>query len=304
MIAIALVMTAATAVGVFAARRRPAEADRAARNTMSFVLWVLIPVVMFFALVRFEFTTEIGTALGVGLFANIVVVSLAYLIGTYVLRSPRAVVGTIMTCALLGNTAYLGYPFVVAALGFDELPEAITYDILLMVPTFLIVGFGIGAAFGTTAERPSDRVRVFFTRNPLLYAAIAAMLAPDSFAPEWTLDVTRYIVYAILPLGFFAVGVTLRHEAEEDALSFPPPLTAPAATAVILKLTVPAGIMLIAAATLVDIPRAYIVEAAMPTGLNNLLIANNYGLDRKLAATAIVWSTPIVLLAGLVAAFV
>ncbi len=303
MLEIALVMTVATAVGVYASKRRPEQADRAARNTMDFVLWVLLPVVLFFMLVRFEFTAEIGLALGIGLAANVVVVGLAYVIGTHVLHASRAVVGTIMACSVLGNTAYLGYPFVAAALGFDELPVAASYDIMVMVPTFLLVGFSIGAAFGTVAESSSDRIRSFFTRNPLIYAAIAAFVAPDSFAPDVAVDGARLLVFAILPLGFFAVGVTLHHEAEEDELSFPPPLTPPVAVAVVLKLTVPAAIFLLASAFIVHIPRAYIIEAAMPTGVNNLLIANTYGLDRKLAASAIVWSTPIVLLAGLAAEF-
>lgn len=303
MIEIALAMAASTAVGVFVARRRPDGADKFARGTMDLVLWVLIPVVLFFNLVRFEFTTEIGAAIGFGLLGNAMAVGLAYVIATRVLHSERPTTGTIMTCALLGNTAYLGYPFVVVTLGFDELPDAVIYDILVMVPSLLLVGFSIGAAFGTVAERPSDRVRSFFTRNPALYAAIAALLAPTALAPEWAIDASQVLVVAILPLGFFAVGVTLHHEAEEDALRLPPPLTPELAAAVGIKLVVPASVLLLASAFVVAVPRAYIVEAAMATGVNNLLIANAYGLDRKLAAGAIVWSTPIVLLAGIVAQY-
>lgn len=299
MIEIALAMAVATAVGVLLATRHPHGADRAARSSMDLVLWVLIPIVLFFNLARFEFTTEIGLAVAVANVANVVVVAAAYLIGTYVLRASRATVGTIMTCALLGNTAYLGYPFVVAALGFDELGTAVTFDILVMVPWLMLVGFSIGAAFGTIAERPRDRLLSFFTRNPVIYAAVAALLAPDALAPDWAVDATRILVVAILPLGFFAVGVTMKHEAEEDELAFPPPLTAPVATAVLLKLTVPAGLLLLASLVVVDVPDAYVIEAAMPVGVNNLLIANTYGLDRKLAASAIAWSTPLVLAVGL-----
>ena len=41
----------------------------------------------------------------------------------------------------------------------------------------------------------------------------------------------------------------------------------------------------------------------MPTGVNNLLLANNYGLDRKLTASAIVWTTMIVAVVGLLLQF-
>jgi predicted permease len=303
MIQIAVVMAASVAVGVWAAGRRPEGAQKAATRTMDFVLWVLIPFVMFFNLVRFELSAEIGAALGLSMLANLAAVGLAWLIATRVMHLDRPSVGAMMTCALLGNTAYMGYPFVVTALGFDELPVAVSYDMLVMVPTLLLIGFSIGAAYGTVAERPRDRVRTFFTRNPLLYAAIAALLAPDSLAPQWAVDATRILVVAILPLGFFAVGVTLRHEAEVDELSFPPPLTSPVAATVAIKLIVPPALLLLASELILHIPRAYIVEAAMPCGVNNLLIANAYGLDRKLAASAIVWSTPVVLAAGIIAQY-
>ena len=43
----------------------------------------------------------------------------------------------------------------------------------------LLGAFAVGAAFGTKAgEGVGDRVRFFFTRNPLLYAAVAGLLAP------------------------------------------------------------------------------------------------------------------------------
>jgi hypothetical protein len=38
----------------------------------------------------------------------------------------------------------------------------------------------------------------------------------------------------------------------------------------------------------------------MPTGLNGLIVAHTYGLDVGFAASAITWSTGLVVLAGLV----
>ncbi|MBJ7347080.1 MAG: AEC family transporter [Thermoleophilaceae bacterium] len=299
MIWIAIVMAVATTVGVYSSKYRPARADWAARRVLDVVLWVMIPIVIFFNLTRFEFTATIGAAFGIAYLGNFLVIGLAYAIGTYALKLSRKTVGTIMCCALMGNTAYLGYPFVSTVLGFDALADAVPYDTIVGVPSLLLIGFSIGAAFGTIAERPRDRIRSFFTRNPVLYAAIAALLAPDNFAPDWSIHFTRILVISILPLGFFAVGVTLAHEAEVDSLPFPPPFTAPVATAVFLKLAVVPVILLLAGWLVVDIPPAFVLQAAMPVGVNNLLIANNYGLDRQLAASAIVWSTPLVLLLGL-----
>src|SRR4051812_43791204 len=81
----------------------------------------------------------------------------------------------------LRQLAYLGYPLTLALLGEDSLPTAVLYDMLVNAPTMLLGAFAVGAAFGTKAgESVGDRVRFFFTRNPLLYAAVAGLLAPDA----------------------------------------------------------------------------------------------------------------------------
>jgi predicted permease len=301
MIWIVLTMIAAAGAGGFFAHRRPHSAESAAKRIMDIVLWVLIPPVLFFNLVHFEVTARVGAALGLAYIGNVLVVVLAYAAGRFWLKLSRPQTGAMMVCALLGNTAYLGYPFVSAALGFDHLGTAVSYDILVSIPFILLVGFGVGAAFGTIAENTRDRVASYFTRNPLIYATALALLAPDSWSPQWAVNASRVLVFAILPLGFFAVGIVMLRESEDDKLGFPPRLTVPVAVTVLLRLTVVSGFLLLMNGTVLKIPAAYMIEAAMSVGVNNLLLANNYGLDRKLAAGAIVWSTMIVAVAGLVA---
>lgn len=300
MLWIVLTMFAAAGAGGVFAHRRPQPSEVTARRLMDFVLWVLIPPVLFFNLVHFELTARVGAALGMAYVGNVLVAALAYLAGSRWLKLARPQTGAMIVCALLGNTAYLGYPFVSAALGFDALGTAVSYDILVSVPFLLLVGFSVGAAFGTVAENARDRVKSYFTRNPLIFATALALIAPESWSPTWAVDASRVLVFAILPLGFFAVGIVTMRESDEDSLGFPPPLTAPVAVTVCLRLAVVAGFLLLVDRSLTPIPDAYVIEAAMSTGVNNLLLANNYGLDRKLAAGAIVWSTMIVAAAGLV----
>ncbi|MFY9264124.1 MAG: hypothetical protein WAO61_01665 [Solirubrobacterales bacterium] len=303
MIWIVLTMVVAAAAGATFAHRRPHPAELTAKRIMDIVLWVLIPPILFFNLVRFEFTADIGAALGLAYVANIVVVVIAYLAARYMFTLTRPQIGAMMVCALMGNTAYLGYPFVSAALGFDQLGAAVSYDIMVSLPLMLVVAFSVAAAFGTFAETPRERIKSYFTRNPLLYAAILALISPASWSPDWAVDASRLIVIAILPLGFFAVGVVMWRESEDDKLGFPPPLTAPVAVTVLLRLSVVAGFLVLMDTWVLEIPDAYEIEAAMAVGVNNLLLANNYGLDRKLAASAIVWSTMVVAAAGLIVEF-
>jgi predicted permease len=89
-----------------------------------------------------------------------------------------------------------------------------------------------------------------------------------------------------------------------ERLRFPPPLTRPVAGVAAIKLGVPVAVMAACAALIHDVPDAYLVQAAMPTGLNSLLLVSAYRLDREMIAGAIVYTTAIVLAWGLVAAAV
>lgn len=302
MIPIAAVIGAATAIGVGAERRWSDGADRVARRLMTLVLWVVLPIAAFFNLAALRFDASIGLGLAFAYVAVAATLAVAYALGTWVLRLPRPAVGALMIVAVFGNTGYLGLPFNAALFGFDAVGTAVVYDVLVSSSLLVTVGFSLGAAFGTIAQRPRDRVKVFFTRNPPLWATVAGLLAPGVLAPEWAVDASRVLVFAILPIGFFAVGVTLAREAEEGAAKFPPPVTASVVAGVALKLAMVPGVLLGLSVLIGEVPETYPVQAAMATGINTILIADEYGLDRGLTAAVIAWTTAIVVVVGLVVA--
>ena len=161
-----------------------------------------------------------------------VTLALAYVIGTYVLRLPRPAVGALMCVAVFGNTGYLGLPFNAALFGFDHLGTAVVYDVL--VSSSLLVTVGLldrGGVRHRWPQRPRDRVKGVLHPQP---AAVGDGRRPARarrrWRPTWAVDASRILVFAILPIGFFAVGVTLAREAEEGAAKFPPPLNAPVVT--------------------------------------------------------------------------
>ena len=47
------------------------------------------------------------------------------------------------------------------------------------------------------------------------------------------------------------------------------------------------------------VPPSYYVLAAMPAGLSSMVIAHAYGLDLRITAEAVAWTTGIALIAGL-----
>jgi predicted permease len=132
-----------------------------------------------------------------------------------------------------------------------------------------------------------------FTRNPPLYAAIAALIAPDSLAPDLLVDISRGVVVALLPIGFFAVGAVLAEEVEEKAVKLGSPFDPPVGAAILLRLAIAPGLLFLLSLPFIDLPDPYLLIAAMPCGVNTLLVAHIYGLDAKLAAQAVAWTTVI-----------
>jgi len=303
LIALAAVVTVFTAIGLGAERRFGDRADRLGQRLMSFLLWVAMPVVAFFNVASLELSVPVGAGLGFALLAHLASFGAAYAIGTWLLRLARPSVGSLMLVSGLSNSGFLGLPFVSALFGFDQLPLAVVYDVVVSLTLLVTVGFSVGAAFGTVGERPRDRVLSFFTRNPVLYASVAGLLAPAVLAPDWAVDASRVLVLASVPIGFFAVGVVLSAEARTAGTEFPPPITRPVAAAVLLKLAVPPAVLFALSSTLVEVPGTYLSQAAMAAGIHTLVVSSTYGLDRALTAAAIAWSTVLVLVVGLVASF-
>jgi malate permease and related proteins len=296
----AAAIVAAVAVGVWAERRWPLGAAIAARRSLLLMLYALLPPLIFVNLAASEIDVEHGAGLALGLVAMVLAGFLAWWLASRVLRLARPRTGAVVAAVLCMNTGYLGYPLTVALLGRDELPTAVLYDVLVSGPSLLLGAFAVGAAFGTKAgESPSERVLAFFTRNPPLYAAVAGLLAPRALAPQVLVDVSQAIIVAILPIGFFAVGATLAENAEHGRLPMPPPLTRPVAVTLLVRLAVAPALLIALAAPLIDLPTPYLLLAAMPSGLNSMVVAHAYGLDMEITAEAVVWSTAIVVAAAL-----
>lgn len=298
MIAIVATMLVFGLLGGVFAHYKPESSETFAKRLMDFVLWVIIPPVLFFNLAHYEFTVATGKALAIAWIGNLILLAVAFAVAAR-LPLTRPQIGAFVCCAVMGNTAYLGYAFTAAALGADQLDTAIIFDIVVMLPSFIFIAFSVAAAYGTHADTAKERFKSYFTRNPLIFTAALALIAPDSFSPEWARELTHILVYAILPLGFFAVGIIVRHESEVDKVSFPPKLTLPVALSSALKLGLLPLLLVGANLWITKIPTAYILQAMMPTGLNNLLLANNYGLDRKLTASIIVWTTLVIAVVGI-----
>jgi predicted permease len=299
---VALTVVLATAFGVICERRTDA-ARAAARGALGLMLYALVPFVAFVNFVHLRLSAGADAGLLVA-YAGLGASGLAaWAIGRRRLNLARPALGALICVVILVNTGYLGLPMTVALLGSDHLGAAVAYDQVVSGPMLFIVGFAVGAAFGTAASTGGlARARAFITRNPPLIAALAGLVAPAALAPQPLVHAARVVVVGLLPLGFFAVGVNLSAERREDEAPLLERPDARVLVAVALRL-IPTTLLLAAvSAAGLAIPTAYLLQAAMPTGVNSLIIGHGYGLDQRLIATAIVWSTVSVLAGGVLIA--
>lgn len=302
MLLVALAVVLSTAVGVAAERRTPSAAS-VARGALALMLYLLLPFVSFVNFSHLRLSVGAGVGLGLAYVALFVAGSVAWTIGRLRLRLASPTVGALVCTVIVVNTGYLGLPMSFALLGAHAFPSAVAYDQLVSGPMFLVAAFAVGAAFGLRGgDSAGERVRAFVIRNPPLLAVIAGLLTPASVVPASLLHVSHLVVIALLPLGFFAVGVNLSVERRSEGARLLEPPDRRVAVAVGLRLVVAPVVLLVVSLTAIRLPSAYLLQAAMPAGINSLIVGHAYGLDQRLIATVIVWSTAAALVVGVVVA--
>ncbi len=304
MLFVALAVVLSTAVGVSAERRTPAAAT-AARWALGVMLYTLLPFISFVNFSHLRLNVGAGVGLGVAYVALGIAGTLAWAIARLRLRLPAPAAGAVVLTVVVVNTGYLGLPMSLALLGSKGFGSAVAYDQLVSGPMFLVVGFGIGAAFGSRGgESAGARLRAFVLRNPPLLAVIAGLLTPASVVPSSLLGISHGVVIALLPLGFFVVGVNLSAERRAEGARLLDRPDRRVAAAVGLRLLAAPAVLFAVSLTALRLPSAYLLQAAMPSGVNSLIVGHAYGLDQRLIATVIVWSTAAALVVGVAVAVV
>ncbi len=193
-------------------------------------------------------------------------------------RWSRTTTGTMLLCAPLGNTSFLGFPAVEALLGAAHLPFAIVYDQLGSFLTLATWGTFVAARYGSGAT-PSvagiARRVVTFPPFVALVVAIAARWVP---LPAPVDAVAGALGAMLTPLTMLAIGMRLRvpDRASSGLLVTGLTLRMAVAPFAVLGLSLALG----AGGTAWE---ASILEAAMPPMVTAGIVASAAGLDERLA---------------------
>jgi hypothetical protein len=199
----------------------------------------------------------------------------------------RPAAGALLLASAWSNATYLGLPVVSALFGSGIERVPLLFDLLALTPLLLTVGAAIGNRYGKGDRRSASVLRSLVGLPPLHAALLGLLLNLSGLGlPEILDGLCRAAGTLVSPLMLLSLGLAIRLRGAGRL-----PLVAPA-------LAIKLGLAPLVAWLLVpwvglsgDVARATVLEAAMPSMVLPLVIADRHRLDTGLLALAIAAST-------------
>ena len=185
---------------------------------------------------------------------------------------------------VIGNTAFLGFPFVLGIFGQDYLIRAIFYDMGSLI-LFLSLSMILMVNFGGSFKEVIKKILSF----PVLWAVILGIIFNIFNVPIGIVatNIVGYLAAVAVPIVMISLGLSLKFKGVFKNFKI-----------VGLDVIVTLLIAPIIALFLVSIfglsgmeKTISIIEAAMPSGLLTLILAVTYKLDFNLTAECVIATT-------------
>lgn len=229
--------------------------------------------------------TSISLLLDPGIYlltiAPIVILILIAFAAARVMRLDRAAIPVFIACAFFGNTAYIGFPLNISVQGHDSLALA---AFISTIYTVIVFTFGVWLC-----QRYSGMEKKKFELHkiPVFWAAAAGLALSAVAIPEIIRVPLDLVEQSTSPLALLATGAMIsatgiRENVKEIGV-----------ISVLKLLLMPAVVIVtgIAAGISGTVYRTSLLEAAVPVGVTNSVLAKQFGLDDRLASSVIVVST-------------
>ncbi|MCL5059181.1 MAG: AEC family transporter [Candidatus Thermoplasmatota archaeon] len=199
--------------------------------------------------------------------------------------------GAILLASGFGNVLFFGYPFLTTVFGESGARYPFFADMLATTPLVWLLGVWIAFRCGKHTEHAS--FLAMWLKLPPVWgfaAGIAVNLSGAALDP--LVEAARWAGSPTIPLMLFVLGLTIPwHDLRPQKAVF---------VALGIKLALmpllALGISLAWPGALTEPGEAAVLEAAMPTMVMVIALADRFGLDTRLAGLIMGWST----LAGLV----
>ncbi|MBW8305817.1 MAG: AEC family transporter [Thiobacillus sp.] len=194
--------------------------------------------------------------------------------------------GAIMLASGFGNVLFFGYPFLTTVYGESGARYPFFADMLATTPLVWSLGVWIAFRCGRHAEHASF-LSMWLKLPPVWGFAAGIAVNLSGAALEPLVEAARWAGSPTIPLMLFVLGLTIPwHDLRPQKAVF---------VALGIKLALmpllALGIALTWPGKLSEPGEAAILEAAMPTMVMVIALADRFGLDTRLAGLIMGWST-------------
>lgn len=194
----------------------------------------------------------------------------------------------LVLAGMFGNTFNVGVPVLVFFFGAAATSYAVFNDMLMTMPLVWSLGVWISTRLGSRDQTDQPSVfRVMFSMPPIWAFLLGTASQQLGLSYEPLVNAARFIGQANIPVIIFVLGLTIPWRNLV-------PRTEILAAAAVKLLVMPLLVWLIAPQIferMGEAQYAAIIEAATPSMMTALLLANRFRLDDGAAALLIGWST-------------
>lgn len=272
-------------------KRSVKDVDALTRMLSALLVNLLFPIVVFISITQF---TEAIRDLRISLFsASIYLFSsvLAYVVLRMLGQRGKAV-GPFVLASILLNGFYLPFPIVYALYGVEGTSYSTIHLLIANVVTAFYV-YPLYSYYSSVNQKRSKLVRKVLLFPPFVASILGFLCLGLGFTfPKWLVQPGSYFGQLTTYLALIFVGLNISLEGKNW---FSKPTIA---VAIIRLLALPLIIFgLMKSLGLKEVwSMAIIIYAGMPPAINNIILADHFGLDKKLMATIVTVATVLTLL--------
>ncbi len=256
-----------------------------ARLLNRFVLFISFPCLVFRSLHGAEMDIALWTIPLPGFLLISGAFIASFFLGTRFLSLKIKSAASFAMGAAFGNTAFLGYPFIMALRGESALPPAIFFD---QMANFLAL-YSVGVAFCvySLTGRFSFRNLWEILKLPPFIAFWIALVMQGTTLPPIIMEAVERLADSTVPLIMVAIGLSLSPTHLSRHLK-------PLLAGTLIKLAF-LPLLFLGVVRFLPLPELYrevmILQAATPTLMTSYALASLYSLDLDLASSLIFLTT-------------
>lgn len=245
------------------------------------VIHLALPALAFIAIRNSEISFSL---LSIPLIAHLTMLGIVMvvLICSYFLKLSKIATGSLMLTAVLGNTAFMGYPVIIGTYGEEQLFKAVFYNEFGTAIFMFTLGAFIASYYGKGDFSLSNILKDMITFPPLIALFLAFITKPLPLPPV-LLEFLVYLSKLTIPLVMISVGLSLDLKQIKQG-------SVPLFTALLLKLLLSPILAYSLSKTFSLDPVAWgitTLQAAMPVSMVSLSLAIKYELDVDFASSII-----------------